>query len=83
VGAAVALLLAGCTTTPAPRVSLADVPVERRARAEANVRVFDRVWSLVADWHYDPKLHGVDWPAAGAKYGAAAAAAAHEKAHYA
>lgn len=83
VGAAVALLLAGCTTTPAPRVSLADVPVERRARAEANVRVFDRVWSLVADWHYDPKLHGVDWPAAGAKYGAAAAAAADEKALYA
>jgi carboxyl-terminal processing protease len=83
VGAAVALLLAGCTTTPAPRVSLADVPVERRVRAEANVRVFDRVWGLVADWHYDPKLHGVDWPAAGAKYGAAAAAAADEKALYA
>ena len=68
--------LAGCTTTPAPRVSLAAVPVEQRARAEGNVRVFDRVWGLVADWHYDPKLHGVDWPAAGLKYGAAAAAAA-------
>ena len=75
--------LAGCTTTPAPRVSLAAVPVEQRARAEGNVRVFDRVWGLVADWHYDPKLQGVDWPAAGLKYGAEAAAAADDQALYA
>ena len=47
------------------------------------MRVFDRVWGLVADWHYDPKLHGVDWPAAGLKYGAAAAAAADDQALYA
>ena len=75
--------LAGCTTTPAPRVALAAVPVEQRARAEGNVRVFDRVWGLVADWHYDPKLHGVDWPAAGLKYGAEVAAAADDQALYA
>ena len=75
--------LAGCTTTPAPRVALAAVPVEQRARAEGNMRVFDRVWGLVADWHYDPKLHGVDWPAAGLKYGAEAAAAADDQALYA
>ena len=75
--------LAGCTTTPAPRVSLAAVPVEQRARAEGNVRVFDRVWGLVADWHYDPKLQGVDWPAAGLKYGAEAAAAVDDQALYA
>ncbi len=81
--AVVALALSGCTTTPAPRVSLAAVPVEQRARAEGNVRVFDRVWGLVADWHYDPKLQGVDWPAAGLKYGAAAAAAADDQALYA
>jgi len=62
---------------------LAAVPVEQRARAEGNVRVFDRVWGLVADWHYDPKLHGVDWPAAGLKYGAEAAAAADDQALYA
>ncbi|MSU53471.1 MAG: hypothetical protein EXS41_08790 [Opitutaceae bacterium] len=81
--AVVALALSGCTTTPAPRVSLAAVPVEQRARAEGNVRVFDRVWGLVADWHYDPKLQGVDWPAAGLKYGAEAAAAADDQALYA
>ena len=81
--AVVALALSGCTTTPAPRVSLAAVPVEQRARAEGNVRVFDRVWRLVADGHYDPKLHGVDWPAAGLKYGAEAAAAADDQALYA
>ncbi len=77
------LALAGCTTTPAPRVSLASVAVGQRARAEGNVRVFDRVWGLVADWHYDPKLHGVDWTAAALKYGAEAAAAADDKALYA
>lgn len=81
--AVVALALSGCTTTPAPRVSLAAVPVEQRARAEGNVRVFDRVWGLVADGHYDPKLHGVDWPAAGLKYGAEAVAAADDQALYA
>ena len=81
--AVVALAVSGCTTTPAPRVSLAAVPVEQRARAEGNVRVFDRVWGLVADWHYDPKLHGVDWPAAGLKYGAEAAVAADDQALYA
>lgn len=75
--------LAGCTTTPAPRVSLATVPAEQRARAQDNVRVFERVWGLVADGHYDPKLHGVDWPAAGLKYGAEAAAAKDDKALYA
>lgn len=80
--AAAVVLLAGCTTTPAPRVSLEAVPAEQRARAEDNVRIFERVWSLVADGHYDPKLHGVDWPAAGLKYGAEAAAAKDEKALY-
>jgi carboxyl-terminal processing protease len=81
---AVALaMLAGCTTAPAPRVSLATVPTEQRARAQDNVRIFERVWGLVADGHYDPKLHGVDWPAAGLKYGVEAAAAKDDKALYA
>ena len=78
-----AMGLAGCTTTPAPRVSLAAVPAAQVARAEGNRRVFERVWSLVADWHYDPKLRGVDWPAAGRKYGAEAVAAADDQALYA
>lgn len=81
--AVLGLVLAGCTTTPAPRVSLANVPAAQVARAQENVRLFERVWSLVADWHYDPKLQGVDWPAAGLKYGAEAAAAADDKALYA
>lgn len=75
--------LAGCTTTPAPRISIAGIPTAQTARAEANVRVFARAWSLVKDWHFDPKLQGVDWEAAGVKYGAEAAAAADDKALYA
>jgi len=83
-GVAVALLLlAGCATTPAPRVSLAAVPVAQVARAEGNVRVFERAWSLVHDLHYDPKLHGVDWTAAGLNYGPRAAEATDDKALYA
>lgn len=82
---AVALLFAGCVstpTTPAPKVSLVGVPAEKLARAQSNVRVFERVWRLVADEHYDVKLHGVDWAAAGLKYGAAAATATDDRALY-
>ena len=78
------LLLGGCATpTPAPPISLAGVPAAQRGRAESNVRVFERVWSLVADHHYDATLHGVDWPAAGRRYGAEAAAAGDDRALYA
>jgi carboxyl-terminal processing protease len=79
---ALAVLLAGCATTPAPRISLAGVPAVAVGRAQANVRVFERVWSLVKDAHFDPKLQGVDWEAAGVKYGAEAAAAPDEVALY-
>ena len=47
------------------------------------MRVFERVWSLVKDAHFDPKLQGVNWDAAGVKYGAEAAAALDDKALYA
>lgn len=78
-----ALLLAGCISTPAPRVSLAGIPPERVAQAQANRAVFERAWALVADRHYDPKLSGIDWKAAGEKFGAQAAAAKDEAALYA
>lgn len=76
-------ILAGCVSTPAPRVSLDGIPPERRAQAQANLAVFERAWSLVADRHYDPKLGGIDWQAAGEKFGAQAAAAKDEAALYA
>ncbi len=77
-----ALFLSGCATTPAPRISLEQVPVSQRPQAEKNVEVFNRVWTMVADLHYDPKLQGVDWLMAGAKYGAAAAMAPDERSLY-
>lgn len=79
---AAALLLAGCTTTRAPRVALDSVPTEQRERAGENLRIFGRVWSLVADAHYDPKFHGLDWLALGARYGPEAARAADDTALY-
>lgn len=82
-GLLLCVALSACTTTPAPRVALDAIPAEQRARARDNVRIFNRVWSLVADWHFDTKTQGVDWQAAGVKYGPQAAAAADDKALYA
>lgn len=81
--ASAAWLFAGCVSTPAPRVSLDDLPPSQVDRATRNLRVFDRAWSLVADHHYDPKLQGVDWQAAGVKFGQEAAAAADKDSLYA
>lgn len=76
-------LLAGCVSTPAPRVPVAQLAPAQQARAAQNLRVFSAVWSLVADDHYDPKLAGVDWRAAGEKFGREAAAAEDAKSLYA
>ncbi len=79
---ALATLLAGCVSTPPPRISLAAVPAEQAVRAGRNLAVFERVWQLIADRHYDAKLAGMDWRAAGEKSGAEAAAAPDEAALY-
>ncbi len=77
------LLFAGCVSTPAPKVSLDTLPPSQVDRATRNLRVFNSVWSLVADRHYDPKLNGVDWVESGKKFGPLAAAAADKKGLYA
>ena len=82
-GLALAIALAGCVSTPAPRVSLDNLPPSQVDLATRNLRVFNAAWSLVADRHYDPKLQGVDWPAAGATFGPQAAAATDKKTLYA
>lgn len=76
-------LLAGCASGPAPQISTAGLPAAQQLRAARNVRVFDAAWRLVAEKHFDPKLHGLDWTALGAKYGAQAAAAPDDRALYA
>lgn len=75
-------LVAGCATLPKARVSLAEVPPAQVAKAEQNLRLFNRVWDLVNRKHYDPKYQGVDWEEAAAKYGAQAAAAPDETSLY-
>ncbi len=83
IGLALVLSLTGCVSTPAPRVSLDDLPPSQVDRATRNLCVFDAAWSLVADHHYDPKLQGVDWQAAGVKFGQEAAAATDKDSLYA
>ena len=64
-------------------MSLDNLPPSQVDLATRNLRVFNAAWSLVADRHYDPKLNGVDWPAAGVKFGPQAAAATDKKTLYA
>jgi carboxyl-terminal processing protease len=82
VAALIVGLLAGCVSTPLPPFPLPAVGTEQAARATNNLVVFERVWRLVADNHYDAKLAGVDWPAAAVKYGPRAVAAPDEAALY-
>jgi carboxyl-terminal processing protease len=77
-----AALVAACSATHAPRVSLEGVPAEQMPRAQSNLEVFDVAWSTVADEYYDRELHGVDWEAAGTKYGPRAAVAKDDDALY-
>lgn len=79
---ALALLLAGCVSTPAPRVSLDHLPPSQVDHATRNLRVFDSVWSLVADKQFDPTHAGVDWTESGRKFGPLAAAAPDKKTLY-
>lgn len=78
---AVVLLVAGCVSTPVPPFTVPP-EVARTERAELNRAVFARVWQLVADLHYDPRLGGVDWRAAPETYGPRALAAADDRALY-
>jgi len=71
------LWLAGCATAPRS-ISLAELTPTQAARAPENLRVFNAAWDLVNRKHYDPRFQGVDWEAAGTKFGAQAAAAADQ-----
>ncbi len=35
-------------------------------QSRADVELLEATWQLVADRHYDPELHGLDWPGIGA-----------------
>lgn len=77
-----ALAVAGCTTLPQARVSLAGLPSSQVAQAEKNLSVFNAVWDLVNRKHYDPKYQGVDWEAAAAEFGPRAARAVDNRELY-
>ena len=37
-------------------------------QSQTDVELLESTWQLVADRHYDPELHGLDWPGIGEKY---------------
>ncbi len=51
------------------KLNLSDMTVTLDRRAEWN-QIFQESWRQMRDFVYDPKLHGVDWPAMRTKYGA-------------
>lgn len=74
--------VAGCTTVPPVRISVAEFPASQQVRVRQNLAVFNAVWDLVNRKHFDPKLQGVDWNAAAEKHGVRVAAAADDRALY-
>jgi tricorn protease len=49
------------------RLNLSDLKVTLDRKAEWN-QIFHESWRQMRDFVYDPKLHGVDWPAMQTKY---------------
>ncbi len=58
-------------------------PVKSPVPASPRQKIFDIVWRTVRDSHYDPKINGVNWGAARAKYLPRAEKAADTAAFYA
>ena len=57
-----------------PAMALAEthapaVASDRDAAREANLKIFDEVWSRARDSFYDPKFRGLNWDAVGTMYG--------------
>ena len=71
-GIAVALaagLVAGTAGFEPPAHAQDQSAIESYTRSEqANLEVFDEVWSRVRDSFYDPSFRGLDWDAVGARY---------------
>jgi carboxyl-terminal processing protease len=56
-----------------PGIALAEMHAplsagDREAARDANLKIFDEVWSRVRDSFYDPKFRGLNWEAIGEKY---------------
>lgn len=66
-GFAIVDLPAGKLEVGDRRVSLADLKVELDRQAEWR-QIFAESWRQMRDFFFDPKLHGVDWPAMRQRY---------------
>src|SRR5215217_5061146 len=74
------ILIAACSTAPAPGTAAADVaelPRDQRQRL-----VFDSVWAIVRREHFDHTLAGADWDGARERLRERAARAADEQSFY-
>jgi carboxyl-terminal processing protease len=60
--------LAGALALIPPASAEPEVQRPLRVSTEPDASAFDRVWELVRDRFYDPRLNGLDWPAVREKY---------------
>ncbi len=51
------------------KLDLSGLKTKVEPRAEW-AQMFEDGWRITRDWFYDPKMHGVDWPAMKSRYGA-------------
>ena len=58
------------------RIELAGLRVKADSKAEW-AQMFEDGWRIARDWFYDPNMHGVDWKAMKARYGALVPYVAH------
>jgi tricorn protease len=58
------------------KIDLARLKVKADLRAEWK-QMFEDAWRIARDWFYDPGMHGVDWAATKARYGALVPYLAH------
>jgi len=57
-------------------------PPAKALSPQARAKAFDFVWDTIDQHYYDPKLNGVDWKAAGARYRPLAMGAADDEAFW-
>jgi carboxyl-terminal processing protease len=78
------LVAAGSLLLLPPAALALQAPTTENARSQRErLADFDYVWQEIAEKYYDPRLNGVDWAAARARYRPLAAAAADEAAFHA
>jgi tricorn protease len=67
-GNTVGIIKAKATDSEGEALELSGLEMRLDPRAEWQ-QIFDEAWRMERDFYYEPKMHGLDWPAMREKYG--------------